>query len=83
MGDQAVTWVIMDLTGTKNGVNVDFTIANAPIPESMMVVYQGIRQMRVATNPTAGEAAYGVSGTAVKMGIAPAAGYDLWCRYWY
>lgn len=78
-----MTWVIMDLIGTKNGTNVDFTISNVPIAESMMVVHNGIRQVRVAVNPTSGEAEYGVTGTAVKMGVAPASGVDLWCRYWY
>jgi len=78
-----MTWVIEDLIGTKNGSNVDFTIAHSPIPESMMVIHQGIRQVRVAVNPSSGEAEYGVSATAVKMGIAPATGVDLWTRYWY
>ena len=78
-----MTWVIEDLIGTRNGSNVDFTISHTPIAESMMIVHQGIRQMRVSVNPTPGEAEYGVSGTAVKMGIAPAASVDLWTRYFF
>jgi hypothetical protein len=77
-----MTWVIEDLSGTKNGSNVNFTISHAPIVDSMMVIHQGIRQLRVI-NPTSGEVEYGVSGTAVKMGIAPASGADVWTRYFY
>jgi hypothetical protein len=78
-----LTWVIEDLSGTKNGSNVNFTISHTPIAESMMIVHQGIRQVRVAVTPQPGEAQYGVSGTAVVMGIAPAASIDLWTRYFY
>jgi hypothetical protein len=78
-----MTWVIEDLIGTKNGSNVNFTISHTPIAESMMIVHSGIRQVRVAVNPTPGEAEYGVSGTAVKMGIAPASSADVWTRYFY
>ena len=78
-----MTWVVEDLAGTKNGSNTDFTISHTPVMESMMVIHQGIRQVRVAVSPTSGEAQYGVSGNAVKMGIAPASGADLWSRYWW
>jgi len=78
-----MAWAIEDLSGTKNGSNVNFTISHTPIAESMMIIHQGIRQVRVAVNPTPGEAEYGVSGTAVKMGIAPPTGADLWSRYFY
>lgn len=78
-----MTWVIEDLSGTKNGTNVDFTISHTPITESMMVIHNAIRQVRVAVTPTPGEAEYGVSSTAVKMGIAPATGADCWTRYFY
>lgn len=77
-----MTWSIENLSPSPDGNRVDFTIAHTPVVESMMVIYQGIRQSRVI-NPGAGEAEYGVTGTAVKMGIAPLTNYDLWCRYWY
>ena len=78
-----MTWVIEALSPAPDNTRVDFTISHAPIIESMMIVYQGIRQVRVAVNPTEGEAEYGVAGTAVKMGSPPLAGSDLWTRYWY
>lgn len=78
-----MSWSIENLSPAPDGTRVDFTISHAPIPESMMIIHQGIRQVRVAVNPTPGEAEYGVSGTAVKMGIAPATGQDLWTRYWF
>lgn len=76
-------WQIEDLIGTKNGSNVNFTISQTANASSMMVIHNGIRQLQVAANPTSGEAEYGVSATAVKMGIAPASGADCWTRYWY
>lgn len=77
-------WIIESLGGASfNGSNTDFTISHTPITESMLVIYNGIRQVRVAVTPTPGEAQYGVSGTVVKMGTAPAAGADCWCRYFY
>jgi len=78
-----MTWSIENLSPAPDGTRVDFTIAHTPITGSMMVVHQAIRQVQVAVNPSPGEAQYGVSGTAVKMGIAPATGADLWTRYFY
>jgi hypothetical protein len=78
-----MTWVIENLSPAPNGTIVDFTISHAPITESMMVIHNAIRQVRVAVTPNSGEAEYGVSGTAVKMGIAPATGADCWTRYFY
>jgi len=74
-------WVTEELIGAKNGVNQTFTISHTPNVASMSVFVDGVRLVRVAGTPTAGEAQYGVSGTTVVLGQPPDIGQ--WCQTRY
>ena len=78
-----MTWVVENCSGTKNGSNTDFTISQTPVAESMLVVYQGIRLVRVGVTPTPGEAQYSSLSNAVKVGQPPTSAEALWVRYWW
>jgi len=78
-----LTWQIENLSPSPDGTRVDFTISHTANASSMAVFHNGIRQVQVAANPQPGEAEYGITATAVKMGIAPASGVDVWTRYFY
>lgn len=74
-------WHLEELVGAKNGVNQDFNVSFVPTQSSMMVVYNGVRLVQVAREPSSGEAEYGLSGTSVRLGKAPASTDDVWTRY--
>lgn len=70
-------WITEELQGIKNGTNQNFTISHTPVVATMSIYTNGVRLVRVANIPTSGEAQYGVSGTNVVLGQAPAIGQ--WC----
>jgi len=76
------TWIQEQLVGTKDGVNQYFTITKSPIAESMMVVHQGVRLVRVSGDPLGGETQYGLQNNIVIVGTPPGASDDIWTRYW-
>jgi hypothetical protein len=78
-----VGWVIENLIGVKNGVNKDFTISSAPIPESLIIVHQATRLRSVVETPQPEEYHYAVSSTNIKLGRAPKSTEDIWVRYFF
>jgi len=77
-------WITEELIGTKNGTNTSFSVSQAPNVSSMSVFFNGFRLIRVVGSPQSGEGQYGVSGTTVIVGTAPAAsGQWLQTRYWH
>lgn len=76
-------WVIEDLAGIKNGVNTDFTISQAPMTNSLLVIYQGLEMERVGSQPSLMEYAYTQNGTNVTLGIAPQSAQHAWVRYFF
>lgn len=70
---------IVDLSGTKDGANVTFTIAHTPNLNSLLVVHNTNTLYRDAS--VAGKLRYSISGTTITLGIAPQSGADLWAFY--
>lgn len=81
--NKSAGWRQEELLGAKNGSNQDFNVSQPPIGASMSVVWNGVRLVQVAREPVSGEAEYGLSGTSVRLGKAPAAADDVWSRYFH
>jgi hypothetical protein len=63
-------------SGTVNGVNVTFTLANTPHANSFVKLYlNGLRQAQGASSD------YTVSGTTITFNTAPVSGDVLLCDY--
>lgn len=63
-------------SGTKNGSNTSFTLANTPISGSEMLFLNGVLQ-------AAGGADYSISSGTITMTAAPQAADTMLCSYWY
>jgi hypothetical protein len=73
----ARVWSHPDLTGTRNGANVNFTV---PLPEGgllVCIIFNGRKIYRKTLSPGAQE--YTITGNAVVLGLAPNADDTLWC----
>jgi len=64
------------VTGTKNGVNVEFTVANSPVAGKEMVFYNGLLQMLGASND------YTISDSTITFSVAPLASDVILVTYW-
>jgi len=76
-------WVIENLSGTKNGTNVNFTISNVPVADTLLIFQQGLPLERVTSQPGQLGYAYVQSSTNITVGLAPLSTTALWCRYFY
>jgi hypothetical protein len=72
-------WKIVDLTGTKNGSNVTFTIPDTPDLQTLLIVFNGLPLHRVVSAP--GVLQYTISGTTITLGLAPGANDRVWANY--
>lgn len=75
-GVSGASFSIEDLSGTKNGTNVTFTISQAPTGAVIMIIRSGVALEKVASAP--GLMQFSISGTTITLGNAPLAGEDLW-----
>lgn len=67
-------------SGTKNGVNKSFTLANAPLSDAELGLYfAGTRLEKVAATPNAMQ--FTISGAALTLGLAPNSGDSLFADY--
>jgi hypothetical protein len=69
-------WKIVDLTGTKNGTNLVFTIPDVPDLNTLLIVFNGLPLRRAISSP--GVLEYTISGTTITLGLAPRTN-DLVC----
>ncbi len=72
-------WKIVDLTGTKNGVNTVFSIPDVPDLNTLVVIFNTSGLYRVASAPTIMQ--YMISGTTITLGLAPNSTDKLWANY--
>jgi len=77
-----MAWIEENLSGVKNGSNVNFTISAVPIPETLLVFWQGIPLEKVGSQPGNMGFAYSIGGTSITVGGPPLAGQSLWARYY-
>src|SRR5262245_3673818 len=70
------TWARSDLTGTRNGSNVNFTIPAMPDGAVAWIVYNGKLLFEVARSPDARSSSR--TGAAVVVGLPPQADDTLW-----
>ena len=73
------TPIIEDLIGTKNGVNLTFTLSQTPQLGSLLIFHQNAGVTRVTGTPASGH--YSISGLTVTMGLAPDSTDSLWASY--
>lgn len=72
----SVTYVQEIPSGTVNGSNVSFTLANTPLSAASVVLYlDGLVQTQGAGKD------YTISGATITMATAPATGQTLWSSY--
>jgi len=72
-------WKNVDLTGTKDGVNVTFTIPDVPDLQTLLVVFNGLPLHRATSSP--GVLEYTISGTTITLGLAPNTNDRVWANY--
>ena len=72
-------WKIVDLTGTKNGINTAFTIPDVPDLSTLLIVFNTSNLYRVVSAP--GVMQYTISGTTITLGLAPNSTDKVWANY--
>jgi hypothetical protein len=70
------TWARPDLTGTRNGVNLSFSIPSMPDGGMVWIVFNGRLLFEVSLSPDSLQ--YSRTGAAVVLGLAPTATDTLW-----
>jgi hypothetical protein len=65
-----------DLVGTKNGVNVIFTLPVSLIAGSEQIIHRGKTLKVVTSSPGADQCT--INGQTVTLGTAPQSNEDLW-----
>jgi len=63
-------------SGTQNGTNVDFTLANAPVAGTEMIFLNGLLQHTGASND------YSISSNTITFTVAPLASDTILVTYW-
>lgn len=72
------SWAQETPSGTVNGSNTSFTLANTPTSNAAVALFlDGRIQQQVST------ADYSISGTTITMAVAPSVGQTLWAAYTY
>lgn len=66
-------------SGTKNSVNVTFTLSATPIEDSEIGFMNNLSLDKVASAPGVNE--YSISGATITLGQAPSSSDELWFRY--
>ncbi len=75
------TWVIEDLTGTKDAVNKTFGFTNTPDFVSAKIIFNGAILKRVFSLPSGLQYQVDTTAETVDLAIAPASTDKLWSRY--
>ena len=73
------TFITEDAAGTKNSINVTFTISNSPQTGSILVWHNNAAVKKVGGSPNTGE--YSISAATITMGLAPDSGDSLVVQY--
>ncbi len=75
----AISWQTVDLVGTKDGFNTNFSLPSVPDGTTLRIIHNGRFLYRVTGAPTATE--YVQSGTTITLGLAPNASDTLWTMF--
>ena len=75
----AITWNSVDLIGTKDGFNTNFSLPSVPDGTTLRVILNGRFLYRVTGAPTAAE--YVQSGRTITLGLAPNFTDTLWTMF--
>jgi len=74
-------WVIERVVPAADGNNTTFSITTAPEPGSLLMFFP-VTPWEPVYGGTPSGMQFGIAGTTITFGIAPAAGRTPWCRYY-